>query len=239
MSGHSKWSKVKHQKATTDVVKAAAFTKASHAIMIAVREGGGVTNPDDNFHLRLAIEKARDVNMPKENIERAIAKAKGAEGAVIESITYEGYGPGGVAFLVSAATDSHARTAAAVKNAFERFGGNLASPGAVSFQFQRAGIIIVEKAVSGFDALFEAALSAGASDVIEKQDVFEVYTDWTKLMEVKKKLEEAGIAVQTSELIMKPTITISPPPEKIGAIESLEEHLEELPDVQAVYTNVA
>lgn len=137
MSGHSKWSKVKHQKATTDVARAAAFTKASHGITIAVREGGGSTNPDTNFRLRLAIEKAREVNMPKENIERAITKGTDAHGEAIESISYEGYGPGGVAFIIVAATDNRQRTASAVKNIMDQFGGSLAGPGAVSFLFTK------------------------------------------------------------------------------------------------------
>ncbi len=137
MSGHSKWSKVKHQKATTDVVKGQAFTKASHAITIAVHEGAGTTNPDMNFRLRLAIEKAREVNMPKDTIERAIAKGKGEEGTGIETVLYEGYGPGGVGFLVEAATDNRQRTSSAIKNIFDQYGGSLAGSGAVSFLFDK------------------------------------------------------------------------------------------------------
>ena len=137
MSGHSKWSKVKHQKATTDVAKGAAFTKASRAITIAVHEGGGMTDPNANFRLRLAIEKARSVNMPKDTIERAIAKAAGTGGETLEQVTYEGYGPAGVAFLVEAATDNRNRTVSVIKNIFERYGGTLTGPGAVSFLFTR------------------------------------------------------------------------------------------------------
>ena len=161
MSGHSKWSKVKHQKATTDVVKGMAFTKAARAITIAVHEGGGIGDPAHNFHLRLAIEKAREVNMPKDNIERAIEKGMGSGGAQIEQITYEGYGPGGVAILIEAATDNRQRTVSAVKNLLDRAGGSLGSPGAVFYLFKPCGIITVPKTV-GFDMLFEAALSAGA-----------------------------------------------------------------------------
>lgn len=136
MSGHSKWSKVKHQKATTDVVRAQAFTKASHAITIAVREGGGA-DPTSNFHLRVAIEKAREVNMPKDTIERAIAKGTGEGGMAIESVMFEGFGSGGVAFLVEAATDNRQRTVSEIKNVFDRFGGTLAGPGAVLFLFTK------------------------------------------------------------------------------------------------------
>ncbi|MBI2404787.1 YebC/PmpR family DNA-binding transcriptional regulator [Candidatus Gottesmanbacteria bacterium] len=137
MSGHSKWSKVKHQKATVDVVRGQAFTKASHAITIAVAAAGGVTDPAMNSRLRLAIEKARELNMPKDRIERAIAKGKGEGGDTRESVWYEGYGPGGVAFLVESATDNRLRTASAIKHIFDRFGGTLAGPGAVSFLFTK------------------------------------------------------------------------------------------------------
>lgn len=138
MSGHSKWSKVKHQKATTDVVKAREFTKAARGITIAVMEGGGVIDPDHNFRLRLAIQKARDVNMPKENISRAIEKGKGTEAAGIEQVMYEGYGPGGVALLIEAATDNRNRTVSQIKNALERAGGTLTGPGSASFLFTQA-----------------------------------------------------------------------------------------------------
>ena len=145
MSGHSKWSKVKHQKATTDVVKSFAFTKASRAIAVAVKEGGGMTDPNSNFHLRLAIERARAVNMPKENIERAVARAGGSGGAAIEHVTYEGYGPGGVAFLIEAATDNRQRSVSQIKNVLERAGGTLVSPGALNFLFERRGVVIEPK----------------------------------------------------------------------------------------------
>jgi len=137
MSGHSKWSKVKHQKATTDVVKGAAFTKASRAIMVAVR-GWGSTDPEKNFRLRLALEKARAVNMPKETIHRAIEKAAGGGGGDIAQVMYEGYGRGGIAFLVDAATDNRNRAVSTIKNTFERHGGSLGAPGAVGFLFTRS-----------------------------------------------------------------------------------------------------
>ncbi len=239
MSGHSKWSKVKHQKATTDVVKAAAFTKASHAITIAVREGGG-TDPDTNFRLRLAVEKAREVNMPKENIERAIAKAAGIGAAAIESVVYEGYGPGGVAFLVEAATDNRQRTVATIKNALDHHGGNLAGPGAVAYLFKQSGVLVIEKtpAVS-YERLLEAGITSGADDVVDAREVFEVYTPAAHLAGVKHVLEEQGIVVSNAELVMRPTTTISLDEQQTKTIEALEEELSELPDVQRVYTNVA
>src|SRR3990167_7132942 len=153
MSGHSKWSKVKHQKATTDAVKGAAFTKASRAITIAVREGGGVADPEKNFRLRLAVEKARIVNMPKDNIERAIARAAGGDASVIESVVYEGDGPAGVGLLIEAATDNRQRTVSGVKQVLERAGGRLATPGAVGYQFKRAGVITISKIGRSFDQL--------------------------------------------------------------------------------------
>ncbi len=239
MSGHSKWSKVKHQKATTDVVKGQAFTKASHAITIAVREGGGVVDPSTNFRLRLAIEKARAVNMPKDNIERAILKGKGEGGEAVESVLYEGYGPHGVACLVEATTDNRQRTASMIKNVFDRFGGSLAGPGAVTYLFTRAGVLVIEKTPAlSFDRLMEAALEAGADDVVEKDDVYEVYTQWTTLMEVKDRLEKSGITVTNAELIMRPTMPIAIDSQKHGVIESLEESLSELPDVQRVFVNI-
>lgn len=136
MSGHSKWSKVKHQKATTDAVKASEFTRASHAISVAVSEGGGGTDPEHNFRLRLAIEKARMVNMPKENIQRAIEKGKGQEGNGLEQIIYEGYGPGGVGFMIDVATTNRNRAVSEIKNVLERGGGTLVNPGGVAYLFR-------------------------------------------------------------------------------------------------------
>lgn len=239
MSGHSKWSKVKHQKATTDVVKAAAFTRASRAISLAVREGGGVADPTMNFRLRLAIEKAKAVNMPKDNIERAIAKAKGEGGAAIEQIMYEGYGPHGVAFIVETATDNRQRTVAAVKNIFDRHGGSMGGMGAVSYLFKRVGIVVVPRTPDlTADRMVEQALEAGADDVIERDDVFEIFTPATALMEVKLQLEERGIKTDNAELIMHP---LSPMPltgAPLEAVSALEEAFDELDDVQRVYTNL-
>jgi YebC/PmpR family DNA-binding regulatory protein len=231
MSGHSKWSKVKHQKATTDVVKSTAFTKATHAITIAVREGGGITDPDSNFHLRLAIERARAVNMPKENIERAIAKGSGEGASGIEQVLYEGYGPGGIAFLIEATTDNRQRTVSQVKNVLERAGGTLASPGAVAFQFMRKGIMTVPKTGLTFDTLLSGAIDAGAEDVVERVDLFEVYTNHADLFKVKKFLEEKGIVIDNAALIMHPTTTIH------GDVDNLVADLESLDDIQFVYTN--
>lgn len=239
MSGHSKWSKVKHQKATTDVVKSTAFTKATHAIMIAVKEGGGVTDPNSNFHLRLAVERARAVNMPKENIERAIAKASGEGASAIEQIMYEGYGPGGVAMIIETATDNRQRTVSQVKNVLERAGGSLAEPGAVVFQFERRGVMTVPKTGLTLDGLLSAGIDAGAEDIIETLDLFEVYTRPTDLFKVKSALEGKGIAIDNAVLIMHPTITVPADGAHQAKIDDVVSELEALEDVHTVYTNIA
>lgn len=238
MSGHSKWSKVKHQKATTDVVKGAAFTKASRAITIAVREGGGVTDPNHNFHLRLAIEKARGVNMPKDNIERAIEKGKGGGGEAIEQMLYEGFVPGGVAVCVEAATDNRQRTVSAIKNIFDRAGGTLSTPGAVSYLFDRCGIITVPKTSNRtLDQMVEVALEAGADDLQETDDMFELYTSPMVLHSVGEKLKGQGIETDNMEIILKPKMTVPIDSTKQASLDNFVEQLEELEDVQKVFTN--
>lgn len=238
MSGHSKWSKVKHQKATTDAVKAQAFTKATRAVTIAVKEGGGIDDPEKNFRLRLAVEKARAVNMPKENIERAIRKGLGSGEESIEQVSYDAYGPGGVAILVEAATDNKARTVAAIKNLLDRGGGTLASPGAVSYLFSRAGVVTVPKSGYSMDDMVAFALETGADDVVEQEDMYEMYADVAQLGTVKKKLEEKGIIIDNAAIIMKPMSTLSVAAQKVSATETLIEQLEELEDVQQVFTNL-
>lgn len=239
MSGHSKWSKVKHQKATTDVVKAAAFTKASRAISVAVKEGGGVTDPNANFRLRLAIDKAHEVNMPKDTIERAIEKASGEGAVAFEKVAYEGYGPGGVAILIEGATDNRNRTTSQVKNVLERNGGSLAGPGAVQFQFTKNGVLLVSRGTATLDAMIEAGLEAGAQDVREAEDVFEVYTEPTALYDVKQKLTALGFTIETAQLVMNPLVPLSLSDGQQEELDMLIEQLESLDDVQKVYTNAA
>jgi YebC/PmpR family DNA-binding regulatory protein len=238
MSGHSKWSKVKHQKAVTDVVKAAAFTKASRAITIAVGEGGGNPNPDMNFKLRLAIEKARAVNMPRENIERAIEKAKGQDGQALEQILYEAYGPGGVAFIIEAATDNRQRTVSEVKNALGQFGGSIASPGAVSFLFSRRGVVVVPRQEHTFDEILAVALEGGVEDAVEAGEEIELYSGDTTLIKLKDTIEKAGIPVHASELVYHPITTVTVSVETGKKIDELTQRLEDLPDIQRVFTNV-
>ena len=238
MSGHSKWSKVKHQKATTDVAKSFAFTKASRAITVAVKEGGGITDPASNFHLRLAIEKAHSVNMPKENIERAIARGSGPGASSIEQLMYEGYGPGGVALLIEVATDNRQRTVSKVKNVLEQLGGRLASPGAVSFQFSRRGVLTVPKQGITLDVLLSAAIDAGAEDVVETSDLFEVYTKDSGLSGVKQALESTHIPIENMARIMHPTSPTTGDDTLQKKTDELVAALEELDDVQTVFTNL-
>ena len=237
MSGHSKWSKVKHQKATTDVAKASAFTRASRAIVVAVKEGGGNTNPIDNFRLRLAIEKARDVNMPKVNIDRIIEKAKGAEGTSLHSFLYEAYGPFGVALLIEGTTDNTNRTVSFIKQIIEYAGGTLAAPGAVAYLFTKKGILTFPKKIQ-YDSMLDQAIEAGADDVIETEDVFEVYTDPTKLDVVKRYFEEKGMASERALIIMKPNVTMAISPEQQEKIDGMMERLEELEDVDSLYSTL-
>jgi YebC/PmpR family DNA-binding regulatory protein len=239
MSGHSKWSKVKHQKAVTDVVKAREFTKASRAITVSVSEGGGIGDPEKNFRLRLAVEKARSVNMPKENIQRAIDKALSGSGIAFEQVEYEGYGPGGVAIVVEAATDNRQRTSSNVKHTFDHAGGSLAVPGAVNFMFARLGVIVVERdQVHTFDELLEVAIANGAQDVIEQSDVFEVYTTVVQLRQIKEGIEQAGYTVENTEIIMKPTVSVDVTDDVRVTTEQLVEALEALDDVQKVFTSI-
>lgn len=238
MSGHSKWSKVKHQKATTDAVKSRAFTKASRALTVSVKEGGGITDPDKNFHLRLAIEQARAVNMPKDTIERAIEKGAGIGAQAFEQRVYEGYGPGGVAYVVEAMTDNHQRTGSEMKHQFDRFGGTLASPGAVLFQFKKCGVLLISKASGSLDVVLEAALVAGADDVIEREDVFEVYTQVSRLSSIKKLLEDRGFVIDVTDLVERSTVTVRPPSDIRAANEELFESLESLDDVQKIFTTM-
>lgn len=238
MSGHSKWSKVKHQKKTTDAVKSRAFTRASREITVAVHEGGGIADPDKNFRLRLAIEKARDVNMPKDTITRAITRATDPQGGSYEQVLYEGYGPGGIALIVEAATDNHMRTSANIKHQFDRFGGALSSPGSVMYQFVRCGVVVVEKQGKTYDALLSVAISFGADDVVECGDMFELYAASAKVESLKEQLAADGWIVDNWEIIMKPTIVAHPEEDVRQKNEALIRELETLDDVQRVYSTI-
>jgi YebC/PmpR family DNA-binding regulatory protein len=237
MSGHSKWSTIKRQKGANDAKRGAVFTKVAREIMVAARAGGG--DPDANFRLRLAMDKARAVNMPMDNIKRAIEKATGGGDAEqFEEIVYEGYGPGGVAVLVEAATDNRNRTAADVRSIFTKAGGQLAGSGAVAWQFEPRGLITVPASSADADDVALAAIDAGADDV-DTSDVerVEVYTSPAELERVRKALDNAGIAIESAESAMVAKQHVPVDESRARQNLRLVEMLEELDDVQRVTAN--
>ncbi len=237
MSGHSKWSKVKHQKAVTDSVKGREFTKAARAITTAVREGGGVADPNGNFRLRLAIEKAREVNMPKANIDRAIARAKGEDTGSFETILYEGFGPGGVAILIEAATDNRQRTVSVLRNLLEVAGGSLGGSGSVGYLFEHVGVVIVQKGTRDSDSMMSLALDLGASDCLEEPDAYILFTDPAKLFALRTALESSGVQIIRADIVQKPKSTVALSQSDTARVAKLVETLEELDDIARVYTN--
>lgn len=238
MSGHSKWSTIKRQKGVADQKRGQAFTKLAKAIIIAVKSGGNLTDPAANFKLRLAIEKAKAVNMPKENIERAIERAKEQEVGQLEEVVYEGFGPGGVAILVEAATDSRQRTAQEIKNIFEKNGGRLGGPGATSYLFGNVGLISLKKGNQSADEIMEKVIEAGAEDLEEAGEEMLIYTKPDELHRVSETLVAKGIEIIESELTFKPTTFVSINSETEALrILSFMEKLEEVEDVQRVFAN--
>ena len=238
MSGHSKWSTIKRQKGANDAKRGAVFTKVAREIMVAARAGGG--DPDANFRLRLAMDKARSVNMPQDNIKRAIEKATGAGDAEqFEEIVYEGYGPGGVAVLVETATDNRNRTAADVRSIFTKAGGQLAGSGAVAWQFEPRGLIAVLRDTQvDADEVALAAIDAGAEDVdTDSDDQIDIYTSPADLEAVRKALEGAGVPVDSAENAMIAKQTVELDSAKARQALRLVELLEDLDDVQRVTAN--
>lgn len=238
MSGHSKWATIKRQKGANDAKRGVLFTKLSKAITIAVQQGGGVTDPDGNFRLRLAVEAARGANMPKDNIERAISRAGGKEGANLEEGLYEGFGPGGFSVIVESLTDNKQRTVSDVKMVFDKNGGSLGNQGSVQYQFEKKGMITVEKGGRSLDEVFLIAADNGAEDVEEAGDEVLVYTLAEDLARVRNALMEQGLTVKGAELTWKPIVinTISDKTMAEKALSFLEK-LEDLDDVQKVYAN--
>jgi YebC/PmpR family DNA-binding regulatory protein len=236
MAGHSKWAQIKHKKKVVDARRGQAFTKLSRAIQVAAREGGGdqVGNPA----LALAIQKAKDARMPKDNIERAIAKGTGADSDAdaIDEVVYEGYGPGGVAILVEALTDNRNRTGSEIRHAFSSHGGSLGEPGSVAWTFEKKGELVVDGARYSEDDLLPA-IDAGAEDVSLDGDVWEVVTAPADLAAVREALEEAGVEIDSAELAMRPTSRTPVEEGKVGQLMRLIEALEEHDDVQAVHAN--
>jgi YebC/PmpR family DNA-binding regulatory protein len=237
MSGHSKWSTIKRAKGVTDARRSAVFTKVAREISVAARSGGG--DPDANYRLRLAIEKARSVNMPADNIKRTIEKATGGgEAEQFEEIVYEGYGPGGVAVLVEAATDNRNRTAADVRSLFTKAGGQLAGSGAVAWQFEPRGLITVPSDANGADSVALAAIDAGADDVdTSDTDLVEIYTSPADLERVRTALDMAGITVDSAENAMVAKQHVELDESRARQNLRLIEMLEELEDVQRVTAN--
>ena len=236
MSGHSKWSQIKRQKGANDAKRGAVFTKIAREISIAAREGGG--DPDANYRLRLAIEKARGVNMPADNIKRAIDKAAGGAGAdQYEEIVYEGYGPGGVALLVEVATDNRNRSAADVRSLFTKAGGQLGGAGSVAWQFEPRGVIAVTRDSRDPDDIALAAIDAGADDVYTDSDPIEVVTDPGNLERLRTTLEDSGVKVESAEVTMQPKTPIEVDEQVARQNLRLIEALEDLEDVQRVTAN--
>jgi len=237
MSGHSKWSTIKHKKAAQDAKRGKIFTKLIKEITVAARLGGG--DPGANPRLRAAIDAAKAQNMPKNNIERAIKKGTGElEGVAYEEVTYEGYGPGGVAVLVETITDNRQRTVADVRHIFAKRGGSMGEPGSVAWIFEKKGLIILEKDKVDEDTLMDAALEAGAEDIQDSGSEWEIETRPENLGAVKKALEEAGIAILSAKVTLVPSNTIEIQDEKQAEqLLNLMNALEENDDVQNVYAN--
>ncbi|HLC44796.1 MAG: hypothetical protein A2722_04325 [Candidatus Doudnabacteria bacterium RIFCSPHIGHO2_01_FULL_50_11] len=236
MSGHSKWAQIKHAKASLDKKRGLAFSKLVRQITVAVREGG--TDPEANFKLRLAVEKAREAEMPKDNIERAIGKAAGGgEGGQIEQITYEGYGPFGTAFLVEVATDNKNRSSSTIRHIFETHGGTLAQPGSVTWNFESRGQILIERGAEDLSDLELAAIDAGAEDVKISEEGLEVYTAPVDLQKIRQELEKIGAKISSCEIIMSPRTPIQLSDEQYPMIQRLYDELSEQEEVVALFTS--
>lgn len=236
MSGHSKWSQIKHKKAKTDVARGRHFTKLIREITIASRQGG--MDPDGNPRLRLAIQTAKEANMPADNITRAIKKGAGElEGQLLEEWSYEGYGPAGVALIIDVVSDNRNRTTSEVRHALTKAGGSLGENGCVSWNFETRGVITVDRKRFDEDTLMSAALEAGATDVSDEGEVWDVYTDPTALSTVSDALTKSGVATQSAEVLRVPKTYVKLDGEDARKAIKLVEALEDLDDVQRVSAN--
>lgn len=236
MSGHSKWSTIKHKKGAADAKRGRLFTKLIKEITMSAKVGGG--SVDSNPRLRSAVQAAKKASMPSDNIDKAIKRGTGElEGVTYEEITYEGYGPGGAAILVDSMTDNKNRTTAEIRHIFGKYGGNMGAANSVAFQFSKKGYLSVEKSAAAEDALMELALEAGAEDFrSDDADLYEITTDLASFESVKAKLEEKGIQTQTAELQMVPQNTVAVE-DKAPSLLKLLEMLEDNDDVQKVWSN--
>jgi len=236
MSGHSKWSTIKHKKGAADAKRGRLFTKLIKEITMSAKVGGGAI--DSNPRLRSAVQAAKKASMPSDNIDKAVKRGTGElEGVTYEETTYEGYGPGGAAILVDVMTDNKNRTTAEIRHIFSKYGGNMGAAGSVAFQFSKKGYIAVEKSAAGEDALMELALEAGAEDFqADDADLFEITTDLAAFEAIKAKIEAKGIAVQTAEIQMMPQSMVAVG-DKAPSLLKLLEMLEDNDDVQKVWSN--
>lgn len=238
MSGHSKWSKVKHQKEATDKIRGKIFTKIANTIIIAVKQGGGITDPDSNLKLRIALDRAREVNMPKDNIERAIERAHGVGSEeAMDEVIYEAFAPSGVGLIIEATSGNKQRTVAEIKNILDRNGGVLVEKGGVSHFFRYVGRIEIDKKDFSFDELMERAINLGAIDINEKNGV-EVITNPSDFHKIKESLSGQGFNIVSAELMYQPltliTVTKS---DSLNQLRRLIELLEDHDDVQKVFAN--
>jgi YebC/PmpR family DNA-binding regulatory protein len=236
MSGHSKWASIKHKKAVVDSRRGVQFSKLARAIMVAARDGGGDLN--GNATLETAVRKAKEASMPKENIERAIAKGtgEGGEAQAIEAVLYEGYGPGGVALLVEALTDNRNRTSADVRHAFSKNCGNLGEPGSVAYLFDKKGTIVIDSTRFSEDDLLPA-VEAGAEDISTDEGVFEVISEPADFMAVRGALEAAGVEMLSADMAYRPSSLVPIDERQAKALMTLIDALEESDDVEAVHAN--
>ena len=237
MSGHSKWSTIKHQKGVTDARRGQLFTKLAREITVAARQGGG--DADSNFRLRLAVQKARENNMPQDNVDRAIKRGAGGGegGGDLEEALYEGYGPGGVAIMLQALTDNRKRTVSDVRSSFTRAGGSLGEAGCVSWNFDSRGVVTAEVDPDQGEEIALAAIDAGAEDFNLDGSFLEVYTSFEKLEALRSSMEEQGVNVTSAELSMVPRNTVALDARSADQTLRLLDILEELDDIQKVYSN--
>jgi len=236
MSGHSKWSSIKHKKGAADAKRGKLFTKLARAITVAARDGGG--DPDGNPALATAIQKAREASMPKDNIQRAVDRGSGvgADAAAIESILFEGYGPGGVAVLVEALTDNRNRASADIRHAFSKHNGSLGEPGSVAWIFEKRGVVVVDGSRYGEDDLI-VAIDAGAEDVREEGEALRVICEPGDLSAVKEALEAGDVEIQSAEVVMEPKSAVEVKGNEAKSLLGLIEELEEHDDVNEVHAN--
>jgi YebC/PmpR family DNA-binding regulatory protein len=236
MAGHSKWAGIKHRKAVVDARRGKLFTKLARGITVAAKEGGG--DPDSNSALALAVQKAKDASMPKDNIERAIAKGTGggADAEALETVLYEGYGPGGVALLIEAVTDNRNRTGSEVRHILGRHGGSLGEPGSVAYLFDKRGVVVVDASRYDEDDLI-AAIDAGAEDVSEEGDLLRVLCEPSALSAVREALQAGGVEIQSADVTMEPKSTVEVKGNEAKSLLGLIEDLEDDDDVNEVHAN--